>query len=162
MKKIKDRRKAFAIYVVLFVVLWNIAELLWQTFVEGIPSGPSLELDITIPLTVAIVTGYLLFIAEKIDINDELEEAKKTAGAVIVDVRGTDEYSQGHIPGAVNVPVEEIEKISSAVPDKTTPLYTYCLRGSRSRQAVKALKEMGYTQVISMGGINKYKGETER
>ncbi len=162
MKKIKDKRKAFAIYVVLFVVIWNTAEYLWQTFIEGGVSGPTFVFDITIPLTLAIVTGYLLFIAAGIDINDELKEAKKIAGAVIVDVRGADEYSQGHIPGAVNVPVEEIEKISSVVTDKTTPLYTYCLRGSRSRQAVKALKEMGYTQVISMGGINKYKGEIER
>ena len=40
-------------------------------------------------------------------------------------------------------------------------LFTYCLRGSRSRGMVKTLKAMGYTQVINMGGINNYKGELE-
>ena len=46
--------------------------------------------------------------------------------------------------------------------DKNTLVFTYCLRGSRSSRTVKALKTMGYTNVINMGGINKYKGEQER
>ena len=57
---------------------------------------------------------------------------------------------------------DEIETIGDRIPDKSTPLFTYCLKGSRSRSAVKALKAMGYTNVINMGGINKYKGEQER
>lgn len=159
MKKSKNKNIAFAIYVVLFMVLWNIIEMLWRSLTGAGAAGRP---DIVIPLIVAIVTGYLFFVARGVNINDELKEARKTDGAVIVDVRGADEYAQGHIPGAVNVPGENIDAIISVVPDRNTPLFTYCLRGSRSSSAARALKKMGYVQVINMGGIDKYKGEIER
>ncbi len=155
---IKDKRVAFVIYIVLFIVFWNILE----RFVSGAGGDIVDSIDIATPLVVAIVTGYLFFIADRVNINDELELARETDGAVIIDVRDADEYARGHILGAINVPADNIEAILEAVPDKSTPLFTYCLRGSRSRGAVKALKAMGYTQIINMGGISKYKGEIER
>lgn len=156
---IKDKRTAFAIYAVLFVLFWNFAEMLWRTmFGTG---NDAAGFDIVTPLIVSIVTGYLFFIAGGVDINDELKEARETEGAVIIDVRSRDEYSQGHIPGAISIPGDEIDTISRTIPDKSTPVFTYCLRGARSRNAVKALKAMGYINVINMGGINKYKGEQE-
>ena len=122
---IGDKRIAFAIYVVLFVVFWNIAEMLWRTIAgTGNDAG---GFDITIPLIIAVVTGFLFFTASGVDINDELEEARNTAGAVIIDVRGSDEFAQGHIPGAINIPVEDIETISDIVPDKSAPVFSYCL-----------------------------------
>jgi len=45
---------------------------------------------------------------------------------------------------------------------KDTPLFIYCLRGARSRKAVRVLKQMGYTDVRSIGGISSYKGQVER
>ena len=157
---IKDKKTAFVIYVVLFVVFWNIAEHLWKT---AVATGSGISgFDIITPLIVAIVTGYLFFIAKSVNINDELKEARKTDGAVIIDVRSSDEYAQGHIPGAINIPVDDIERVSSIIADKNAPLFTYCLRGSRSIRAAKTLKAMGYSKVISMGGINKYKGEQKR
>ena len=156
---IRDRKTAFAIYVVVFVLFWNLAEMLWRTtFGAG---NNAAGIDIVTPLIVAIVTGYLFFVARGVDINDELKGARETEGSVIIDVRSRDEYSQGHIPGAINIPGDEIDMISSTIPDKSTPVFTYCLRGTRSRSAVKVLKTMGYTNVINMGGINKYKGEQE-
>lgn len=115
-----------------------------------------------VAIIVAIVIVYLFFVAKQVDINDELEEVRATEGAVIVDVRAADEYAAGHIPGAVNIPLDDIGSISGMISDKNTPLFTYCLRGTRSRRAVKALKAMGYTGVINIGGIDKYKGERER
>lgn len=96
------------------------------------------------------------------DINSKLEEARGVKGAVILDVRESHEFEQGHVPGAINVSVNSIEKISKKVKHKDTPIFTYCLSGARSGRAVAALKEMGYTNVTNMGGINKYKGEIER
>ena len=98
--------------------------------------------DIVVPLVAAITTGYLLYIARGVNINDELKEAQNTAGSVIVDVRGADEYAKGHIPGAVNVPSNNINTIQSIVPNKDTPLFTYCQSGLRSRRAVKTLGTM--------------------
>lgn len=75
--------------------------------------------------------------------------------------RDSGRRSRADLPEAINIPGDDLEAILSAVPDKSTPLFTYCLRDSRSSKAAGALKGMGYANVINMGGINKYKGETE-
>ena len=71
--------------------------------------------------------------------------------------READEFSSGHIPGAVNVPLSVIHTIRIPMTGK---LFVYCLRGTRSKRAVKILKRMGY-DARSIGGIASYKGQTE-
>ncbi len=95
-----------------------------------------------------------------VDINTEVEAMKSVENAVLLDVRSEEEYSGGHIPGSKNVPVEKIEKVVDAITDKNTPVYVYCLRGSRSSTAVSAMEKMGYTNAKSIGGIASYKGKT--
>ena len=95
------------------------------------------------------------------NINASLEEVRNTEGAVLIDVRGADEYAAGHIPGAVNLDVNRIGEIGSVVSDKNAPVYTYCLTGRRSGRAVEALKNAGYTNVKNIGGINKDRGPKE-
>ena len=89
------------------------------------------------------------------NVNKGLEEYHSTSGAILVDVREADEFTAGHIPGAVNAPLSTVN--STTLP-KDKPLFLYCLRGTRSRQAAGILKKMGYT-VKSIGGISRYKGE---
>ena len=88
------------------------------------------------------------------NINKGLQEYKATPGAVLVDVREVDEFKTGYIPGAVNAPLSMIT--SSTLP-KDKPLFLYCLRGTRSKQAAEILKRMGYI-VKSIGGISGYRG----
>ncbi len=95
-----------------------------------------------------------------VDINTEVEAMKSVENAILLDVRSEEEYSSGHIPGSKNVPVEKIEKVVDVITDKNTPVYVYCLRGSRSATAVSAMKKMGYTNSKSIGGIASYKGKT--
>ena len=59
------------------------------------------------------------------DINAGVEEFRATPGARLVDVRTPGEYAGGRIPGAVNVPLQQIGAIASEVPDKSTPLFVY-------------------------------------
>ena len=99
-----------------------------------------------------------MFFFNRININDAVEECRNTADAVLLDVRELDEFRAGHIPGAVNVPLSAVEQVTLP---KDTPLYVYCLRGTRSRQAVSRLKRMGYQNVRSIGGIASYKGQLE-
>lgn len=99
-----------------------------------------------------------MFFFNRININDAVEECRNTADAVLLDVRELDEFRAGHIPGAVNVPLSAVEQVTLP---KDTPLYVYCLRGTRSRQAVSCLKRMGYQNVRSIGGIASYKGQLE-
>lgn len=102
------------------------------------------------------------FNKNKADFNQGVEEQRSVAGSVLLDVRDEDEYGSGHVPGSKNIPLHTIDKISSVVTDKNTPLYVYCYSGARSRQAVAALQRMGYQQVKNIGGIAAWKGKVER
>ena len=95
---------------------------------------------------------------KRTNINDALEEYRRTPCALLLDVRTADEFRLGHIPGAISVPLSEIKKSTLPVDG---PLYVYCLRGTRSRRAVGMLKHQGY-DARSIGGIMFYKGELER
>ena len=83
---------------------------------------------------------------------------RNTPGAVLLDVRDAEEYIQGHIPGAVNLPLENLDRLAAP---KEKPVFVYCLRGMRSRRAVRMLKRQGYTDVRSIGGIMQYNGPVE-
>ncbi len=78
---------------------------------------------------------------------------------VILDVRESDEWRQGHLEGAVPLPRGFLEiKVETTIPDKETPIIAYCAGGVRSLLAGKILKEMGYQNVTSMtGGYNAWK-----
>ena len=72
---------------------------------------------------------------------------------VVLDVRESDEWRQGHLEGAIPLPRGFLEiKIESALPDKNAPIIAYCAGGVRSLLAAKAMKEMGYQDVSSMAG----------
>ena len=82
------------------------------------------------------------------------------SGYLIVDVRRADEFTAGHIPGAINVPNEEIgPEAPSALPDRDQLLLVYCRSGNRSKQAAEKLAALGYSRVVEFGGILDWKGE---
>ena len=91
-------------------------------------------------------------------IDEYVREAQADAKAVIVDVRSAQEYAEGHIKGALNVPLNQVPRIKDKVADLDTPLYVHCLSGARSSRAVTALKKLGYTNVKNIGGVNSYQG----
>ena len=99
---------------------------------------------------------------KKTDINAEIENMKSIDGAVLLDVRNEDEYSEGHIPGSINVPLGRIEEVEKTIEDHDAQVFVYCLRGTRSVQAVGKMKTMGYSNAKSIGGIASYKGAIER
>src|SRR5918912_2430796 len=81
-------------------------------------------------------------------------------GVAIVDVRETEEYSVGHLPGAKHVPRGYLEsRIEGAVPDRSRRGILYCASGNRSARAAHTLEhELGYEHVESMtGGITLWK-----
>lgn len=76
-----------------------------------------------------------------------------TAGAkiTIVDVRRADEYAQGHIDGAILMPLDNLAATYSTLPKKGK-LVVYCRSGHRSAQAVQFLLDHGYKNAVSMNG----------
>jgi molybdopterin/thiamine biosynthesis adenylyltransferase/rhodanese-related sulfurtransferase len=81
--------------------------------------------------------------------------------ALFLDVRESDEYAQGAVPGAVHLPRGMMElQIEGRVPDKDRKIVVYCAGGTRSALAAQALGQLGYSEVASMsGGFNKWKDE---
>jgi len=79
----------------------------------------------------------------------------------LLDVREPEEYEQGAVPGAVHLPRGNLEfSIEGRIPDKNAPIAVYCAGGVRSAFAAKTLKDLGYTDVVSViGGFNKWKDE---
>src|SRR5512135_3299551 len=72
---------------------------------------------------------------------------------VLLDVRESDEWRQGHLEGALSLPRGFLEiKIETALPNKEAPVIAYCAGGVRSLLAAKVMKEMGYQNVSSMAG----------
>ena len=93
-----------------------------------------------------------------------MDEAKtlmeKEEGYILLDVRTKGEYESGYIPGAINIPLSDIdEKIISFLPDKSQMILVYCRSGNRSREASDKLSKLGYSNVLEIGGINDWKGE---
>ena len=79
---------------------------------------------------------------------------------ILLDVRTPEEFSSSHIPGAVNVPVEDIgDEPPQALPDKQQLIMVYCRRGNRSKTAAQKLYDMGYSNVVEFGGINTWPGD---
>jgi molybdopterin/thiamine biosynthesis adenylyltransferase/rhodanese-related sulfurtransferase len=81
-------------------------------------------------------------------------------GVVLVDVRESEEWDAGHIPGATHVPRGYLEsRIDGVVPDRSQRVVLYCASGTRSALAAHTLKDLlGYEDVASMtGGITLWK-----
>src|SRR4029453_18638505 len=87
------------------------------------------------------------------DVRARLDAPQKP---VVLDVREKEEFRQGYLPGAVSIPRGFLEmQVEEKVPDKSTPIVAYCAGGARSLLAGRILKELGYTNVVSMkGGFN--------
>jgi molybdopterin/thiamine biosynthesis adenylyltransferase/rhodanese-related sulfurtransferase len=82
-----------------------------------------------------------------------VEEVNARKPTVLIDVRESDEYEAGYIPGAEWVPRGKLElRIEDLVPERDTEIVLYCAGGNRSALAARSLKEMGYTRVASMAG----------
>lgn len=79
------------------------------------------------------------------------EVSERLDRITVIDVRESDEYALGAVPGATFLPRGVMERdIESVLPDRTTPIVLYCAAGSRSALAAAALLDMGYEDVASM------------
>ena len=120
---------------------------------------------IPILMALLLLSGCATQSAKKTYRQITMEEAvtmlEEETGYTILDVRTAQEYSEKHIPGAINLANESIgtEDIPE-LPDKDQLILVYCRSGNRSKQASEKLVKLGYTNIVEIGGINSWPGET--
>lgn len=91
------------------------------------------------------------------------ERMDENPDAIILDVRTAEEYAQGHIPGAVLLPNEDItDTPPQELPDLDAEILVYCRSGNRSAQAAEKLAGLGYSQVSDFGGIQDWPYDTTK
>ncbi|WP_019230283.1 rhodanese-like domain-containing protein [Sedimentibacter sp. B4] len=111
-----------------------------------------------------VLTGCSNTSSEEESVNEKIQYVKispkdakeimDNEESIVLDVRTKDEYDQGHIEGAVLLPVDEISsKAEEVLKDKKAKILVYCRSGNRSATAAKALIKMGYENVLDFGGI---------
>lgn len=79
--------------------------------------------------------------------------------AVVVDIRAPEEFAEGHVTGARNVPLDQLEaKLAGTVKNKSLPLLIVCASGARAQRAVAVAKKLGYEQAQALsGGLKSWK-----
>ena len=113
-----------------------------------------------------LLTGCAAFAEQKnsfrhVSMDEAVAMMEKESDYIILDVRTPEEFSEKHIPDAMNIPNETIgtEEIPE-LPDKDQLILVYCRSGNRSKQASEKLVKLGYTNIVEFGGINDWTGET--
>ena len=84
------------------------------------------------------------------EINFEQLKNMVSKGAILIDVRSPQEFKEGHLPGAINIPEYEIRKVKNEMPKLNQQIVVYCQYGGRSKNAYNMMKKMGYTNVYSL------------
>ena len=110
-------------------------------------------------ITVAFASGSLLLwpviqgvATAGLDANGAVMLINREKG-VVIDVCEPAEFAAGHVGGAKNIPLNQLEaKLAGTVKNKTLPLILVCQSGARSNRAVAIAKKLGYEQAQSLGG----------
>lgn len=89
---------------------------------------------------------------QKITANDYVSQyVENSTSHLLVDVRTPEEFADGHIAGAINIPLQVLSARMNELPTDT-PLVIYCRSGNRSGQAMQILADANYTQIYDLGG----------
>ncbi len=78
------------------------------------------------------------------------------AGARLIDVRSPEEYAGGHLPGAVNIPIQDLGTRLADVGPRDGELILYCRSGHRSGRAAQLLRANGFTKVHNLGPMTAW------
>lgn len=125
-----------------FLALWVVLHAPINSFAEGEGGQVVLSREEGTVVTLETVTP-----------KEALEKIK--AGALVVDVRSPEEFSNGHLDNAVNVPHTTIaQNIALFGADKAREIVLYCRSGRRSGLALVELKALGFTNVVNAGGYS--------
>lgn len=100
---------------------------------------------------------------EKFEVTTEELGHKVPENTLLVDVREPDEWAEGHIPGAMHLPLSQLQEKSGGAKPVQFPagkkIIIYCRSGRRSLTAIEILKAQGHTGLMNLtGGILSWRG----
>jgi phage shock protein E len=78
------------------------------------------------------------------------------SGVKVVDVRTPAEFATGHVPGAINIPHDQMAARHAEVGPPSTPVMLYCKSGRRTEVAMKALREKGFTAIYDLESYDRW------
>jgi rhodanese-related sulfurtransferase len=82
--------------------------------------------------------------------------AADTSPQIVLDVRTPEEFASGHVPSALNIPVQELRERHAELGAKTAPIVIYCRSGARSATAAGLLRNLGYSNVTDIGPMSNW------
>jgi phage shock protein E len=110
---------------------------------------------IILAITLILFLAYI-FLRRKGQISADAAVAYLKQGALLVDVRTPAEYSTGHLKGAINMPLQQVDSlIGSQAKDKDQVILLHCQSGSRSGVARNRLNALGYARVYNLGSYDR-------
>jgi rhodanese-related sulfurtransferase len=103
-----------------------------------------------------ICTSLLAFAigcAPSVSRNDLAAQIESGTAPLVLDVRSEEEYAEGHVPGAVNIPFQAVDdRHGELAVAKDEPIVVYCGHGPRAGWAARSLRKAGYTNVVTLEG----------
>ncbi|NPA71277.1 MAG: rhodanese-like domain-containing protein [Gammaproteobacteria bacterium] len=84
------------------------------------------------------------------------EDAKrliKSSNAQLVDVRTPEEFASSKLPGAINIPLQDIDRVGASMLDQSRPVIVFCRSGQRSHMAMQILLSQSFTDVHNLGSF---------
>lgn len=116
-------------------------------------------MDWTLILIVGGVGAAVFLLKRMLFVSAEVARKHLAEGALVIDVRSSEEFRRGKVPGAINVPLGEVRtKIAQVAKDKQQPLLVHCLSAGRSAIAKHQLKSLGYVNVFNLGSLGRTQG----
>jgi rhodanese-related sulfurtransferase len=107
-------------------------------------------------LVICVFVVALLLLRRGRQITVEAARVLLRDGAAVIDVRTQNEFASGHLPSAINIPLDRIEAVlPGRFPDRNHALLLHCQSGMRSGMALAKLRALGYTNAFNLGGYNR-------
>jgi phage shock protein E len=111
---------------------------------------------LTVGVLVAVAAAAYLVFGRGREIQGAEARKLVAAGARLLDVRSSGEFAGGHLPGAVNIPVQELERRLAEAGPVDGEVVVYCRSGHRSSRAAELLRQHGFTKVHNLGPMTAW------
>ncbi len=98
-------------------------------------------------------------VIQEVTVGDSKKMLDTKEALIVLDVRDSQEFAEGHIPGAINISRGSLEfKVAMIIPDKHSKIIVYCGLDLRAPLATKTLNDLGYKKAVNMiGGLEAWK-----